>query len=117
MTPWGMSQSAEDIGGGIISYSTAGHGGLFVPTPLLAEMPDALRCNCYAGGNWWFEEDCEWALVALAYPQYFTAEQMGYAIDTIRAFKTGTYAKAFKWLETSEAGRALTAKYMASVSA
>lgn len=30
------------------------------------------------------QEDCEWALVALAYPQYFDGRSMFYAVKTVQ---------------------------------
>lgn len=69
-TPWGYADSEKEIGGGIISVSTPSHGGLFVPPLVFNTMPAELKCNVYGEGTW-FEEDCEWALVALAFPQYF----------------------------------------------
>src|ERR1035438_5453954 len=62
-TPWGPSQQSKSYGPGIVSYSCAGHGGFHVSPTLNAAMPDYLR---YPEG--WYEEDCAWALVALAFP-------------------------------------------------
>ena len=100
-TPWGPSQTSRHIGEGIFSHSTAGHGGLYVPPEKLAEMPAALRCNVYAGGGSWFEEDCEWALVCLAFPYLFTNYEIWQAGRTVAG--SSTYKEAALWLNL-EAG-------------
>jgi hypothetical protein len=98
-SPWGQVQSSTAIGTtGIYKVETSEHGGLFVPNDLLETMPAALRTNVYGRGNW-FEEDCEWALVALAFPAQFTAKQLGFARLTIEPYaKGGCYETAAKWL-------------------
>lgn len=104
-TPWGPSQDITQIGRGIFSVSCAGHGGIFVPNDMLLTMPEALRTNCYGGGNW-FEEDCEWALVALAFPDLFSAYAVWIAGQSIRG--SDCYKTAAAWLQT-EAGEQVSA--------
>lgn len=101
-TPWGASQHSKHLGEGITIHSCANHGGIYVPKVKLLEMPEALRCNCYAGGGSWFEEDCEWALVALAFPHLFTPYNVLMALKTIR--NAGQpYTLAALWLNTPAA--------------
>jgi hypothetical protein len=111
-TPWGPSHSARHIGEGIFSHSTSSHGGLFVPPEKLAEMPAALRCNCYAGGGSWFEEDCEWSLVCLAFPHLFRPYDVWLAGRSIRhsfpELGPNPYAEAVLWLNL-EAGEQVAA--------
>lgn len=70
-------------------------------------MPAALRCNCYAGGGSWFEEDCEWALVCLAFPYLFTNYQIWLAGRTLA--NSETYKRAAIWLRLDEAGEQVAA--------
>lgn len=72
---------------------------------LYRTMPPALQANVYGGGTW-FEEDVEWALVALAFPQHFDARQIAAAVSTINYYKEpGTpYHAAFTWLHTTDQG-------------
>lgn len=90
MTPWGMSQSIREIAPGITNYTTASHGGIHLADWRLAEMVPQYRKRdlryCPAE---WFEEDCEWALVALSWPQFFRPDQIEDAIRTFDMF----YAK------------------------
>ena len=73
-SPWGHIQGAKEIFPGVWNVSTPGHGGLILSAERMAAMPAALKCNVYGRGNA-FEEDCEWALVAAAFPEEFA----GYA--------------------------------------
>ena len=69
-SPWGAIQTCRTIAPGIISVTTASHGGLHVAPDLLAKMPEAMRSTPYSRGGW-FEEDCDWALVAVSFPEAF----------------------------------------------
>ena len=68
-SPWGVVDHATRLGPGAWQVSTPGHGGVRLSRARNAAMPDALRL---AGG--WYEEDAEWALVALAFPELFGAD-------------------------------------------
>jgi hypothetical protein len=75
-TPWGNADSTEHLPGGIILASTSSHGGYYVPPALLPIIPEAWRAASWRGlGNaGWFEEDCDWCMVALAFPTVFPAD-------------------------------------------
>lgn len=91
-SPWGVIDWAREIAPGIVSVSTASHGGFYVSRERLATMPEALaRVPTYversagvkivtvAGdgfGGRWYEEDCDAALVALAWPEAFPREYL-----------------------------------------
>ena len=68
-SPWGAVQYGSVLADGIISVSTAGHGGVRISVERLRQMPPALR----NGRHRWFEEDCEAALVGLAF-----ADELGF---------------------------------------
>lgn len=77
-TPWGKSQTIDKVAPGITFVSTAGHGGFKVSADKLRKMHPALRTE-----DGWFEEDCEWAKVAFAFPEHF---QENYA-DAVQSMK------------------------------
>lgn len=85
-TPWGTAQHKTVIARGIIFYGTARHGGFHVSSKLNASMPDALRNE-----DGWYEEDCEYAKVVLAFPRFFNAEQQKTAKDTLRIYYPHAY--------------------------
>jgi hypothetical protein len=67
-TPWGPAQVATKIAPGIMFYSTAGHGGYHISDRRRLTMPPALH-DFEPMLPGWYEEDCEWAVVYLAFPQ------------------------------------------------
>lgn len=78
-TPWGPSQGATVYAEGIVSHTTAGHGGFKLCNECNVKIHPMLRC---AGG--WYEEDTAWAAIALAYPNLFTGYERKCADRTIR---------------------------------
>jgi hypothetical protein len=77
-TPWGRADAIEEIGAGIYFASTPSHGGYFVPTCLLDAIPAAHQARAlkWSGSRNWYEEDCEWASVAIAFPHLFDARAL-----------------------------------------
>lgn len=88
-TIWGFSDYEKKYADGITFYSTPSHGGFHLSKERLSKInPAAFEIEIWgrdmAAG--WFEEDCNWAFVALAYPEYFSAENVIGAKNTIHAF-------------------------------
>jgi hypothetical protein len=61
-TPWGKAQTVREVQPGILEITTAGHGGFKLSRYANSCVHSAWR---RAGG--WYEEDCEWAIVALTF--------------------------------------------------
>jgi len=78
-TPWGSSQLATIYGPGVTCHSTAGHGGFHLSADR-NRLVDAALCK----DSPWYEEDSEWAIVALTFPDLFTAYERKCADETIR---------------------------------
>ncbi|WKL23720.1 hypothetical protein QYR00_24810 (plasmid) [Agrobacterium tumefaciens] len=78
-TPWGASQMAVVYSNGVIAYSTAGHGGFHLAADRNAKIHPLLRKDTP-----WYEEDCEWAIVAFSFPELFTGHERSTAEKTIR---------------------------------
>lgn len=72
--PWGSAQQTRRIADGIDWISTAGHGGFRLSEERYGEMPEWLR-PCSFTGDQFFEEDCSWCAVVLAFPHLFNADQ------------------------------------------
>lgn len=81
-TPWGHSQHSTKIAVGIRFYSTASHGGIHLSPKRELELPEAIK-KCASEFSPWFEEDLNWALVCLAFPQHFNQKQCKDAIEMI----------------------------------
>lgn len=85
-TPWGQADSVREYPNGIRWVGTPSHGGFWVPAKVLAAIPEMhqLYALKWSGSRQWYEEDCAWACVALAFPEFFTVEDLSAARDTVR---------------------------------
>lgn len=88
-SPWGKPDHAEEIFAGVWSVSTPSHGGLYVTDQRRKAMDQSLLSLGFNGHTMsgWFEEDCDWCMVALAFPDEWT-EWRGSADDLEIAKKT-----------------------------
>jgi len=66
ITPWGLSDDKQIYSEGIVFYETSCHGGFKVNKKQNMKIPEFMRD---AGG--WYEEDSEWAKVAVSFPEIF----------------------------------------------
>ena len=91
-TPWGPAQSVTRVGPDdtIWFIETASHGGYRLYQKALDKMPANLKMSSqFYKNDGWFEEDCEWARVALAFPELFPSEAQKTAKATLRAVHPG----------------------------
>jgi len=100
-TPWGASQEQKQIAKGITRYSTASHGGYHVSADRLAQMPDCIRAIKPWAGTGWYEEDCDWALVVLAFPELFTPMDCYYAVKMVKSSNSDYFASLQPYWEMS----------------
>ena len=84
-TPWGESDSVTVIADGIVSVTTPSHGGILLSTELHDQMPAEYR-KTFAGGRW-YEEDCDWAKVAVTFPEHFEPHAVNSAMKLLEAMK------------------------------
>ena len=93
-SPWGTPDNQHELAAGIISLDTSSHGGIWISAVRRAAMPAALRqIETFAGGNW-YEEDCDWAIVALAFPDAFTPRDIAVARQTFDSYHAPKAAAA-----------------------
>jgi len=78
-THWGLSQGATVFAEGVVCHSTAGHGGFHLSTERNAKVDRRLRTT-----NGWYEEDVEWAIVAITFPDLFTSLEQRCAVQTVK---------------------------------
>lgn len=93
-TPWGMAQSSSEKCPGIVFHSTAGHGGFHLAPHLNAVLQSKFEFPTFAGGPW-YEEDCDAAAVAIAFPEHFSANSIRGACRAARHFVKHDYGP--KW--------------------
>jgi len=87
LAPWGRVQSVIDIGQGICFVTTDDHGGYYVPFAMLSAIPawQQEKAAQYSGSRHWYEEDCCWAFVCMAYPDLFPPEALEHATLVVHA--------------------------------
>jgi hypothetical protein len=74
-TPWGPAQNVDEVAPGIVFVSTASHGGFKLDAEKLAAVPPAWLAASFnlQGKAGWFEEDCDWCMVGLTFPDEVAA--------------------------------------------
>lgn len=85
-TPWGQSDTAETIADGIITVTTPRHGGIFISKKRLEEMPERIRNIPPYCQPQWYEEDEDWALIPLSFPEVFSEKECYYSIKTVSSY-------------------------------
>jgi hypothetical protein len=90
-TPWGPAQGIKIIDFGITNVSTAGHGGIKLSFERNEKMPEYMR-----NSSGWYEEDAEWAKVAVVFPQSFDSKTVDAAIDTFRNWHPDAWERFFE---------------------
>ena len=105
-TPWGPAQQVERIAEGIDFYSTAGHGGYKISAERKKAMPEPYRSHQTFAGGLWYEEDCDWAVVALSFPdevfKYDDPEKKAKMLESAR--------KTWEWIQERKAESAKNAE-------
>lgn len=86
-TPWGQSQGGTVyVEKGIYKHHTAGHGGFKVYKNLNDLIPEP-----YRNDDGWYEEDSEWAKVAVSFPAYFSEREVRLATETVKNWDPDAY--------------------------
>ena len=62
-TPWGKADHVRDLGPGAMQVATPGHGGVKLSAARNRAVHESVRSN-----DGWYEEDCEFHVVAFAHP-------------------------------------------------
>lgn len=78
-TPWGRSDTAKRYAEGVFEYRTPGHGGFHLSDERNALVDEGVRSE-----DGWYEEDQDWSVVAMTFPELFTDREKGYANSTMR---------------------------------
>lgn len=107
-TPWGESQTIETVADGILSVTTASHGGFLLDKRRTAAMPAYMTMTTWTGNYSAYEEDCDWCMPVLVFePEFRTYYQQRAegrdrlesifksAKDTLRHWHPDTYENFF----------------------
>ena len=93
-TPWGMSDYSKKFGPGITFYGTPSHGGFRVSIGKLRKMPIILQ-GLHFPQPGWFEEDSAYCAVMIAFPEYFSEEDVTNAKATLKNWYPDEYEKFY----------------------
>lgn len=68
-SPWGAVESYNKLATGIWAVSTCSHGGIHLSDARLAELTEMIGYEfpTFCGDPNWFEEDCDWCVVPVAF--------------------------------------------------
>lgn len=77
-SPWGTIEEARVIAPGLVSVSTAGHGGYWISAQREERIPAAARSPFLRQAGW-YEEDVDAAVPAYLWPEAFRADAAGQA--------------------------------------
>lgn len=80
-TPWGKSQTKQTYIRGINFYSTSSHGGIHVSEKLNQKIHLAWR-----NLNGWYDEDAEWSIVGISFPEICGKEELESAHKTAKEY-------------------------------
>lgn len=75
-TPWGAPQDVREYCPGVVGYETGSHGGIWVATFQMENMPAELRAIAPFAAPGWYERDCDWAIVCASFPHLFTGREV-----------------------------------------
>jgi hypothetical protein len=85
LTPWGESQTIEQIAPGIRSVTTSSHGGINLSNDRVKELQSKYPgYKTFRNFENWFEEDCDWSIVATAWPEFFSKEHVEIATKIVK---------------------------------
>lgn len=85
-TPWGAVDSYSHWDVGITEFGTPGHGGIKLSAERNKDVHEAWRRD---GG--WYEEDCEWAIIPLTFPECYPPERVSVAREVARDWLPDEY--------------------------
>ena len=90
-TPWGPAQSQSLVAPGITRVDTASHGGYHLSADRVRQVPVCI--TPFAGSRQWYEEDSDWAVVALMWLDEFSAglPGSGSEVDKIARATLGAF--------------------------
>lgn len=87
---WGKIDHLEEITDGIWWVSTPSHGGILVDGVHNRQIPGYMRD---VEGS--YEEDCDWAIVATVFGDYFTEKQRRHARNILRDWNPKMYEQFY----------------------
>lgn len=89
-TPWGVANSIRLLADGIYSVSTPSHGGIKLSAERNSAIPSFMRLQ-----SGWYEEDVEWARVAMIFPNVFEPADVVMAETVFKNWEPDSFERLF----------------------
>lgn len=84
-SPWGQVDYETNVADGIVSVSTPSHGGYLLSKERAKAVYQRFPAfKTFCGDPLAFEEDQDWAAVALTFPEFFSEDAVEIAMRTAR---------------------------------
>ena len=113
-TPWGPSQHVKEHATGILSISTAGHGGIMLSPERWALVSSVFPDFKPWAGEGWLEEDTDYAIAIVLWPALFKAHTVWQIVEQGLRAQPNEWSNTMmcirSWLLHKPAGRALARK-------
>ena len=97
-SPWGRPDFEEKIAEGITVCSTPSHGGYHLSPDRNAQVNEAWKQVGESFGwnraEGWYEEDVDWAIVAITFPECFPQEAGEEARNVLQSYYPRQYREA-----------------------
>lgn len=104
MTPWDHAQTGTTYAPGVVFYTTGGHGGFQLSEERIKAMPHPLAHLGTFAGRGWYEEDCDWVLVAVSFHELFDDYEIYCAVHQLLGGNRPVYMDGVDvWLESPAA--------------
>lgn len=95
-SPWGSVQWQQNKAPGIMSVSTAGHGGYRLSSDRMKEIEKRFPTFVPFAGACWLEEDCDWAFAAVTWPNLWSEAEVHGAVKSIMKSYEGRHFEELK---------------------
>jgi len=102
-TPWGRAESCISYAEGITFYVTPSHGGFHLSAARMNIVRALFRGFVTFAGGPWFEEDCDYCVVVLAFQDVFTSTEVSAASAAMRCQNFPRYECVRAWLNAGGA--------------
>jgi len=111
--PWGRIETVTKVADGIVSVTTSSHGGLWLsPARQLTLPPTLASFTPWTGTQEWWEEDADWAVVVLAWPNYWPEDVVRTAVEITRPRPGARYFAAIVAFFAEPAGLELRKRFL-----
>ena len=101
---WGPIQHLARVAEGIYRVDTASHGGDWLSSSRVDQVPASIVP--FRGNRSWWEEDSDWSVVALRWPEEFTAGLFNSAAGVEREARLSLSYLHPEWIPLIDAARA-----------